>query len=282
MAPQRVMTFNVLHDAVRNLSPPWSARRAAVAETIRAADPDVACLQEVSPRQLEHLTEDLPEFDFIPGVPTGLTRVPRFASGLLLLARPILVDFLERGELCPILLRRGRLESLQHGSARLCFSEAGLGPAWADSPTPHVVTWTRVQGSGHTFTLYNTHLGVLPWNWARTGRELLLLLGREWTGEPQILLGDFNSLPNGPLLRLLRAGGEDRSMAFRDAWNDARVREGRGRTFHWGFGWTGPRLDYVMVRPRVTVLRATVIEGKRGGIYSSDHAALTVDVELDG
>lgn len=274
------MTFNILHDAVRNLTPPWVARRPAVVRTVRDSDPDVVCLQEVSLRQLDHLMSDLPEYDFIPGVPTGLTRVPRFASGLLGLARPILGDFIDRGELCPVLVRRDRVAVAEHGSAKLCFSEAGLGPAWADSPTPHVVTWARLEGSGPGVTIYNTHLGILPWNWARTARELLLMLGREWNGEAQILMGDFNSPPGGPLLRILRSGGDDRSKAFRDTWHDATSREGRSRTFHWGFGWSGPRLDYILVRPWVEVSSFAVIEERKGGIFPSDHAALVADLEL--
>jgi endonuclease/exonuclease/phosphatase family metal-dependent hydrolase len=212
-------------------------------------------------------------------VPTGLTRVPRFASGLLRLARPILGDFIDRGELCPVLVRRDRVTVAEHGSAKLCFSEAGLGPAWADSPTPHVVTWARLQDSaGFKLTIHNTHLGILPWNWARTARELLILLGRDWNGESQVLVGDFNSPPGGPLLRLLRKGGDDPSKAFRDAWPDANVREGRGRTFHWGFGWSGPRLDYILVRPRMNVLKAMVIEERREGVFPSDHSALAADL----
>jgi endonuclease/exonuclease/phosphatase family metal-dependent hydrolase len=274
------MTFNILHDAVRNLTPPWAARRPAVVRTVRDVDPDVACLQEVSVRQLDHLKEDLPEYDFIPGVPTGLTRVPRFASGLLGLARPILGDFIDRGELCPVLVRRDRVAAAEHGSARLCFSEAGLGPAWADSPTPHVITWARLTGSRSAATVFNTHLGILPWNWARTARELLLLLGKDWNGESQVLAGDFNSPPGSQLLRILRSGGGDHSRAFRDAWHDANVKEGRARTFHWGFGWSGPRLDYILVRPRMSVPKAMVVEDRKAGVIPSDHAALVADLEF--
>jgi endonuclease/exonuclease/phosphatase family metal-dependent hydrolase len=273
------MTFNILHDAVRNLTPLWAVRRPAVVRTIRDADPDIACLQEVSLRQLDHLKEDLPEYDFIPGIPTGVTRAPRLVTGLL---GPILGDFLDRGEVCPVLVRRDRVTVAQHGCARLCFSEAGLGPAWADSPTPHVVTWVRLEGFSPSVTIYNTHLGILPWNWARTARELLLLLGRDWNGETQILVGDFNALPGGPLLRLLRNGGDDPAKAFRDAWHDAKVREGRGRTFHWGFGWPGPRLDYVMVRPTANVLKAMVIEERKDGVFPSDHFPLVADLHQGG
>ena len=277
----RVMTFNVLHDAVRNLAAPWVARRGAVAKTIRSADPDVACLQEVSPRQLESLIEILPEYDFIPGIPTGPTRVPRWASGIVVLARPVLGDYVDRGELCPVLVRKGRLSSIEHGSARLSFTQEDLGPAWNDFPTPHVVTWARFEdASGRRFTVHNTHLGILPWNWARTARELLAILGRDWKGEPQILAGDFNTVPWGPLVRLLREGGDDPSKGFHDAWLEAGKREGRGWTFHWGVGWSGPRLDYIMVRPQPKVERAMTLGSRTEKVFPSDHFAVVADLEL--
>jgi len=277
----RVMTFNILHDAVRNLAAPWGARRDAVAGTVRGADPDVACLQEVSPRQLDSLMEALPEYDFLPGIPTGPTRVPRWAAGIVVLARPILGDYMDRGELCPILIRKGRLSSVEHGSARLSFTQEGLGPAWDDFPTPHVLTWARLQGgAGSAFTVHNTHLGILPWNWARTAKELLSILGRDWHGEPQILAGDFNTLPWGPLVRLLRDGGDDPTKGFHDAWLEARKREGRAWTFHWGVGWSGPRLDYIMVRPQSKVSKAMTLGTRTDRVFPSDHFAVAADLEL--
>src|SRR6267378_4802987 len=191
IATVRVMTFNILHDSMRSLNPPWSVRRPLVMETIRSTQADVVCLQEVSPRQLEHLSHDLTEYELIPGEPTGLTRFPS-GNGLLALVRPIFGDYIDRGEYCPILIRRGGLTCANEGSYRIKSSRAGLAQSWAGSGTPHVITWVNLEGSGRRFTLYNTHLGIVPWNWARTGTELLALLDRDWSGEPQILVGDFN------------------------------------------------------------------------------------------
>jgi endonuclease/exonuclease/phosphatase family metal-dependent hydrolase len=277
----RVMTFNVLYDAVRNLVPAWARRRPLVAETIRSAGPDVVCLQEVSHRQLDDLVHDLPEYEFLPGAVSGSTRVPPWAPGVTGIARLILGDFLDRGELCPILLRKGRVSSVQHGSFWVSPDGESSESVLGGSPTPHVVNWARLEaGPGATCTIYNTHRGVLPWNEARTAIELLSTLDRHWKDEPQLLVGDLNCPPAGPLVRRLTADRSSDHPAFRDAWLDAKVREGSGRTFHWGFGLPGPRVDYILVRPQCLVSSATASEARIGGIFASDHFALAAELVL--
>jgi len=273
------MTFNILHDSMRSLNPPWSVRRPLVMETIRSTQADVVCLQEVSPRQLEHLSHDLTEYELIPGEPTGLTRFPS-GNGLLALVRPIFGDYIDRGEYCPILIRRGGLACANEGSDRIKSSRAGLAQSWAGSGMPHVITWVNLEGSGRRFTLYNTHLGIVPWNWARTGTELLTLLDRDWSGEPQILVGDFNTLRRGPLFRRLIRTQENGTPVVLDTWLEARKRERGPGSFHWGCGLPWPRVDYILLRPRCEVSRAAIVGERIGGIFPSDHYAVVADLEL--
>src|SRR6185503_20599380 len=175
-----------------------------------------------------------------------------------------------------ILIRRGGPACLGDGSERLASSRAGLGRSWAGSGTPHVVTWAKLEASGRPFTLYNTHLGILPWNWARTGTELLALLDRDWAGDPQILVGDFNTLRRGPLFRALVRG---RDNYVRDAWLEARVRERGPGSFHWGVGFPWPRVDYILVRPQCVVPRAALLGERIEGVFPSDHYAVVADLE---
>ena len=288
--PLRVMTFNVLHESMRNFNAPWVDRRPIVAETIRSIQPDIACLQEVSARQLEDLTIDLPEYDFIEGSSSGATTLPRWASGMAPVARWILRGFYDAGELCPILLRRGSVHSAKHGSFRLHLEPSGnfLGGVGLDlvaqhpARTPHVVNWARVEDSSGQLAcfVYNTHLGLLPWTASGTAKELLERLDQDWNHEAQILAGDFNATPGGPVMRLLLASGSAGPPAFRDAWVEARRQVGTGRTYHWGFGLPGPRLDYILLRPSCLVLNAATSIARTGRVFASDHAALTTELEL--
>jgi len=268
----RVMTFNVLHDRVRNFSQPWGIRRPVLAETIRSSRPDVACLQEVSPRQLQELMADLPEYEFLPGVASGGTPLPGWASVFLPLVKLVLGDYFDRGELCPILLRKGNVACAEQG---IFWLHPYGGPR-----TPHVVNWARIEVPSGFAWVYNTHLGLMPWLAGRTAGELLVAMNRDWNGEPQVLVGDFNSPPGGPLLRALTAGDDADPAILHDAWLEARQRVGTGQTFHWGFGLPGPRIDYILVRPRWPILLGRTAGAPKGGIFPSDHFALIADLDM--
>lgn len=79
------MTFNILYEKAR-VSGGWAARRDHVVRVIRDRAPDLAGLQEASRCQAADLTALLPEYDVLPGPPSGGTPIVRrgavLASGL--------------------------------------------------------------------------------------------------------------------------------------------------------------------------------------------------------
>jgi endonuclease/exonuclease/phosphatase family metal-dependent hydrolase len=270
----RITTLNLLHDAVRTLARPWHVRRTPFVECIRALDPDVLCLQEVSARQLEHVRSELTSYEMIEGIATGPIVLPAWFMPIAQPAHWLLRDFFSAGEWCPILMRRGSFSCLASGSLAM--------PAPSRAFTPHAVHWVRAQSadSRTVFEIYNTHLGILPWRERRTARELLAALDAN-RGEPlQILTGDFNSRAGGTLLGTLTAVESESGGGFRDTWAEAERREGGG-TFHWGLGLPGPRIDHVLVRPARRVARASVVAPGPGRARVSDHAPLTVEIELE-
>ena len=318
------MTFNILHASVRNPVGPWSERRALVEETIRAARPDVACLQEVSEGQLADLARNFPEYEFVPGERSGAAVFPFWAwvaaaslgaaclalgawarragggrktasrvlaacagAGALLsvasvlVARFVLGDFLVSGERCPVLLRKDRLIGLDRGCFWLSRDPDRAGSTLPGSPTPHLVNWVRVvdRSSGRPCRIYSTHLGVMPWAARGMAEVLFARLDRDWDGAPQILAGDFNTAPRGRLVRGLLAARGDRPPAFHDAWSEAERRDGTGRTFDFGMGFPGPRIDYVLVRPSLRVTSASTAPGRGPKRRASDHDPLIVDLE---
>jgi endonuclease/exonuclease/phosphatase family metal-dependent hydrolase len=246
---------------------------------IRALEPTILCLQEVSFRQLADLREELTEFEFVAGMATGPTGLLGWAAPLGPIARFCLGDFFEHGEFCPILLRRGLAAELASGSFLL--GEPEDSRAARGSPTPHVLTWARVwiDPAGTPLWIYNTHLGLLPWLAHRAARELRDRLDRDWAAEPQILAGDFNAPPDGALLRGLLAE-PDGIPPLVDLWVQAGQRSGPAETFHAGLGRALARLDYVLARPRLPVLRAMTGTPSASGPHPSDHLALTVEIAL--
>ena len=275
----RVMTFNVLHDAIRLVAAPWSTRRPLVIATIRARDPDVVCFQEVSLRQLESLTQDLADYDLVGGDASGAKPIQRWLPGIQNVARWVQGDFLDHGERCAIAVRKSGIVVTHRSSFHL-----STRPGDATDPpavTPFVVSEARLAATSGAWTcsIYNTHLGHLPWTARLMAEDLLGRLDRWWNGATQIVTGDFNALPGGSVVGAMVAPRGDRPR-FADAWVAARRREGSAGTFHWGRGLPGPRLDYVFVRPDARVLCATTSTGGSGGTFPSDHAALTVELAL--
>ena len=126
--------------------------------------------------------------------------------------------------------------------------------------------------------VFSTHLRLVRGRTSGTPDGLLRLLDDHWSGT-QILAGDFNALPSGPLLKSLIGVGAPRARAFQDVWTGTRS-GARGGTLHWGLGLPGPRLDYVLVRPPCTI-DSVRIAGTRGGrILPSDHYAVVADLHI--
>lgn len=269
----RVTTFNVLHDSVRNPLPRWPTRRPRAMETLRALEADVLCLQEVSPRQLEDFAQDLPEYEVLAGEETGGTTLAGWATLTRVPARFMLGEFFDRGERCPILLRRGVGRRVDTGCVRL---EAHR----TDFSTPHLVNWARIELSkGRTVGVYNTHLALVRGRTPGAARHLLELLDARWSGGVQILAGDFNARPTGAVLRTLTNPREHGPPSFVDTWCRSE-RRADGGTFHWGLSLPGPRLDYILVRPSCDVASVTVSRSRNGGSEPSDHYAVTAELRL--
>jgi endonuclease/exonuclease/phosphatase family metal-dependent hydrolase len=104
---------------------------------------------------------------------------------------------------------------------------------------------------------------------------------RRWIGDvgadlPVVLVGDFNADGGGDVHAALLAGG------LRDAWRVAHPKRlAEEGTFH---GFTGERtrerIDWVVVSPRVEVIRCEIDYSARDGRYPSDHFPVTAEVRI--
>ena len=268
----RVMTFNVLHDSVRSPLRPWAIRRPHVMETIREGEAGIVCLQEVSPRQLDDFARDLPEYEIMPGGETGGTILKGWAVLTRAPARFVLGEFFDRGERCPILVRRSLGRCVDTGWTRLESNRTDFAP-------PHLVNWVRIElPTGRTIGVYNTHLALVRGRTRGAPRDLLDVIDRQWNGDLQVLAGDFNALPSGPVLRALTTRAENGPPPFADTWDQSESRTGGNGTFHWGLSLPGPRLDYILIRPSCRVMRTTVARRGFGRNQASDHIAVTSEL----
>jgi endonuclease/exonuclease/phosphatase family metal-dependent hydrolase len=150
--------------------------------------------------------------------------------------------------------------------------------SWGNSVT-RICTWARfIDRDGRGFWHYNVHLD----HQSQASRERSAALlrqrvdGRSVPAEPAIVTGDFNVGEGNPALEILRATG------FLDTFRVQHPDERRVGTYT-GFKMdndAGEKIDYILVQPGATVLRADIIRTARDGRYPSDHFPVVARVVL--
>lgn len=268
----KVMTLNLLYAEAVNPAGAWSARLPLVLEVLRGGA-DIIALQEATAPQLRDLAHALPELTFITGPESGETRIPRLLQRATRQGRH---PNARRGEHCAILYRTESFDALDGSAFWLSPEPHDPGSVLPGTWLPRVVNWVRLQEreTGSIVTIYNAHLDFLPWAPLRSARILRHMLDTHWDGSPQILMGDFNARPrSAAYLHLGAELNQTTHPALLDAWEAAGERSGPEGTYHGGTGrvrWMG-RLDRILFRPALRVVRVTTLTQGRGGFFPSDH-----------
>ncbi len=140
-ATVRVMSFNIRYDTAKDGDNAWDKRKAFLAETIAAFNPDLLGTQETLADQR----------DFLAGKLTGYAV---FAAGR--------DDGKDAGEMAAVFYRKDRFEKLDSG--HFWFSETPDRPGskgW-DSLLPRVATWVKLRDrtapDGKPVLFLNAHL----------------------------------------------------------------------------------------------------------------------------
>ena len=262
----RVMTWNLWWRFG-----PWERRQAAIIESIRAAGPDVVCLQEVWTDADGGLARILAaELGYHPVTsrPIGRSRVG-FSNAVLSRwpCTPLADEALPRAD--GTLGHRRVVAALVHTPwGHWPFASTHLDHRFDQSPARR-----------------------------RQARRLLELATR-WRGEPTtdlpvVVGGDLNAVPDSDEIRMLtgRRAGAD-GIVFSDAWEQ--TGSGAGATWRRDnphcadSAWPDRRIDYVLIswpRPKPTgnpivsrliATTPTAVGGEE--VWASDHAALVVDL----
>ena len=269
----RVMTWNLWWRFG-----PWEARRHAIVDTIRAANPDVLCLQEV----------------WAETALAGTAGVSGMAD--------ILTDE----------LGYHAASSTPIGRSDVGFTNAVIS-RWPSSIL-HDEALPRVDGSpGHRRIVAASV--ATPWgSWPFASTHLdhrfddsdarqvhcrrVLELASGWRGDPTsdlpVIIGaDLNAVPDSAEVRMLtgRAAGPG-GIVFSDAWEQAG--DGPGSTWRRenphaaDSAWPNRRIDYVLVswpRPKPVgnpisahLVGTGPVDVDGGAVWPSDHAAVVVDI----
>lgn len=259
----RVMTFNIRYDNPADGEDGWANRKEKVASMIRFHGADVVGLQEALRNQVADLEAALPQFGW-------------FGTG-----RSAERD----GEHCAVLYRRDRLEVLAGSTFWLSETPGVAGSQAWDAALPRIVTWGKLRDrrTGATFHLFNTHFDHRGEVARRESARLLLRKVAEIGGPdgPVVVTGDFNTTPDSEPYRILTTG-DGTHGALVDAMA-ASARPHHGPTSSWNAFKAiepGRRIDFVLVRPPVGVVRHGILSDTFDGRFPSDHLPVLAEVTI--
>lgn len=197
------VTFNVLVDfSVPQGIPSWPQRRELCVELLRSTQADLIGLQEPSPKQVQYLSQALPEY-----------RERHFVDG-----KKEYTDV-------ALLVHAGRWEELDHGWWWLSPTPEKPSTGFGNT-LPRLVVWVKLRhrASGRELVFFNTHFD----NTAPSQERMAELCEQKLapfveSGLPLVFLGDFNThQTRGDYPRLTAHGWRDAYLAAPQASPDGR------------------------------------------------------------
>jgi endonuclease/exonuclease/phosphatase family metal-dependent hydrolase len=256
----RVMTFN-LRTAATIDQFSWVKRRPVVRELLLREKPDIIGTQEGTYAQLVNIAEDSPSYQWIGEGREGNNR----------------------GEFAAVFFNKARLKPLDQGHFWLSNTPDVPGSITWGNAYPRMATWVKFQDvrTRKTFYVINTHFDHQSELSRQKSAELIIRTADTFeAGVPVLVTGDFNSRQDGYSHDIfMKKGG------MKDAYMEAaeRINENYGTIHHFtdpSGGGKDNKIDWILYRGDVTVLRGEVVTFHADGQYPSDHYPVMADVTL--
>ncbi|MFF6987217.1 endonuclease/exonuclease/phosphatase family protein [Streptomyces sp. NPDC010273] len=256
-----VMTFN-LRFADTTEPNSWKVRRPVMRDLLLRAAPDIIGTQEGLYAQLQDIRQDLaPHYDWIGGGRKGGSFDEETA----------------------IFYDTRRLAPVEYDQFWLSDTPAVIGSNTWGGAHPRIATWIRFRDLGddeREFYVLNTHLD----NASQYARERAATLIAERLAHldgslPLVVTGDFNTAAytTSVYSTMLEAG-----PGLRDTWDAAAARGQLYGSFH-GYRALvpeGPRIDWILVSPGVTVRRTALNSFSENSQFPSDHLPVQSTISL--
>ncbi len=261
-APVRVLTFNIRYGTASDGEERWPNRAAHVIATIRDHAPHLLGLQEALRPQLDELDRALPGYREL-----GVGRD----------------DGRTAGEYAALFVDTARFAII--GNGHFWYSDTPDVPgsrSWGNNIT-RICTWARLvdRATLDTLRVYDSH-----WDHesqpSREKSAALLLQHAATDGsraDRVLVMADFNSGEANPAFQALLT---DPRISLRDTFRavhpDARI----VGTYHAFTGdSTKDKIDAILASANWTVLDATIDRRRFGGLWPSDHFAVSAVVRAD-
>lgn len=257
-AQVKLMSYNIRYANETDGENSWSLRKDFLTDQIKFYQPDILGVQEAVYLQLEHLSENIPEYNYM-----GVGRE----------------DGKTEGEFTAIFYNKEDYEVLESDTFWLSSTPELPTIGW-DAAYKRVCTYALFRSikTGTKFWVFNTHFDHVGEQARRESVNLILqkISDLNKQEEPVILMGDLNLEPSNESIKLL-------SEKMDDTQEIASLVFGPEGTFN-GYKFTKPvtrRIDYIFTgKKNVEVLKYAVLSDSRGLKYPSDHLPVYVEVRF--
>lgn len=252
----RVMSFNLRRSNVKDTAfgNGWFFRRAGAARVVESFGPDIIGTQEGFHNQVSFLEDELDHY-MVHGVGRDNGK--------------------KEGEYTAIFYRAVRFRYVDGGHVWLSDKPDRPGSNTWWSPFSRMMSWAVLydRKRGRTLLVVNTHFDNLSSTSRERSAVMLAELIEERRADAVVVTGDFNCAPGSrPYDTILGAAG------LADTFLEAGHEDGDDTGTHHGFSGDtdGPRIDWVLASPELTVLDAGIDRTKaRDRRYPSDHFPVT-------
>ena len=258
------MSFNIRNSYAKDGENHWESRKDLVYSVIRDYAPDVLGLQEANSFQLEELSNAFPQYGKVGEGSMGGAK----------------------GQYSAILFLKKRFKLTDSGSFWLSETPTEPSKSWG-SAHHRICTWVGLldRESQQIIYIYNTHMDDGSRKAREKGARMIMehIQGEAKT-TPFVFMGDFNAPEDSETLKIIKGNSEAGQKLGIQMLDSFRVlypdREKVG-TYNGFTGQSdGPKIDYIMVKPSMKVIEASILQTNREGRYPSDHFPVTAQVGL--
>ncbi|WP_297517517.1 endonuclease/exonuclease/phosphatase family protein [Flavobacterium sp.] len=251
-----VMTYNIRLDVASDGVNRWDNRKIPLLHQINTIHPDVLGVQEALPHQVIELQKGMPDYQKV-----GVGREEN-----------------QTGEASCVFIKTSRFMIKDSGTFWLSSTPEKISRGW-DAACNRVCSFVHLEDrlTGKKCWVFNTHWDHVG-EQARTESLVLILAQiavRNPKNEPVILMGDFNTTPEHPRLKLLK---EDWVNSYTAMNPDSKL-----GTFN-GFHTDKPEnnyIDYIWVsRQYFKIHSSQILSEKPNHQWLSDHYPVVSIVEI--
>lgn len=259
-----LMTINLRYGTANDGDHAWEYRRPIMMQMLQEYHPDIFGVQEGLRFQLDEIIEALPGYAC-------------FGEGR---------DGLDGSEHNAIFYNAHKLYCIEGNTMWLSETPNIVGSKSWESSLPRIATWGRfqVKSTGVPFYFYNAHFDHRS-EQARSNSAKLVWSHVRDKDDISFMTGDFNCTKESFAWQYLTGktnSDTGETGGFADLWHKAEERINPVATFH---GFKGPhesnhRIDWILMKPELSVMKAETVIYQKNGLYASDHFGVYAEIEM--